>query len=250
MSLDPGSYPAPRPSNAPKGFPRGYHLFDYLVAALVTVALCSNLISASKIGQFGSFTYGAGVLFFPFSYILGDVLTEVYGYKQARKAIWAAFGALLFAAVMSWVVLSVPPAPGWTSQDGRGLQQSWEDVFSSTPRIVLASLTAFLLGEWANAVALAKMKVLTGGRWLWTRTIGSTIIGQGVDSLIFYPVAFLGTWPNDLVVKVMITNYLLKVGVEILTTPLTYVVVDRVKKVEHENYFDVDTNFTLSPTGD
>lgn len=250
MSLDESFDVKARPPAASQGLVRGYRLFDYLVAALVTVALCSNLISASKIGQLGTFTYGAGVLFFPFSYILGDVLTEVYGYKQARKAIWAAFGALFFAAVMSWVVLSVPPAPAWTSEDGRGLQQSWEDVFSNTPRIVLASLAAFLLGEWTNAVAMAKMKVWTGGRWLWTRTIGSTIVGQGVDSLIFYPVAFLGSWPNSVVINVMITNYLLKVGVEILTTPLTYVVIDRVKKVEHENYFDVDTNFTLSPTGE
>jgi uncharacterized integral membrane protein (TIGR00697 family) len=217
---------------------RAFRYYDLVMAAFVTVLLCANLIGASKVASIGGFSFGAGVLFFPVSYVFGDVLTEVYGYARARKVVWAGFGALVFAAFMTWSVLAFPPAPGWPHQ------AAFETVFGSTPRIVLASLIAYFSGEFCNSYVLAKMKVRTGGRLLWARTVGSTIAGELVDSLIFYPVAFLGTWSNDLVLRVMIGNYLLKVAWEALMTPVTYKVVNFLKRAEHEDYYDRDTDFT------
>jgi uncharacterized integral membrane protein (TIGR00697 family) len=221
---------------------RRYKYYDLVMAAFVTVLLCSNLIGAAKACEIRvhgfTYTFTAGVLFFPISYIFGDVLTEVYGYARARKVVWSGFGALLFAAFMAFVVIRFPPAPDW------GGQAAIESVFGSTWRIVLASLVAYFSGEFCNSYVLAKMKLLTGGRLLWTRTIGSTIVGEWVDSLIFYPTAFLGVWPAKLVVKVMIGNYLLKVGWEVVNTPVTYRIVNFLKRREHEDYFDRDTNFT------
>lgn len=221
---------------------RTYRYYDFFMAAFVVVLVCSNLIGAAKpvpTGLPAPFAVvGAGVLFFPLSYVLGDVLTEVYGYARARRVVWAGFGALLFMAFMSWVVVSLPAADGW------GGQAAYVEVFGQTPRIVLASIIAFWAGEFANAFVMARMKVWTQGKHLWTRTIGSTVVGQGVDSLIFYPVAFLGVWSLELVLTVMLSNYLLKVLWEALLTPLTYVVVARVKKAENEDFFDRGTNFT------
>jgi uncharacterized integral membrane protein (TIGR00697 family) len=221
---------------------RTYKYYDLVMAAFVTVLLCSNLIGAAKpceIYVLGyTYTFTAGVLFFPISYIFGDVLTEVYGYARARKVVWSGFGALAFAAFMIAVVLRFPPARDWKGQD------AIESVFGSTWRIVLASLVAYFSGEFCNSFVLAKMKILTRGRFLWTRTIGSTIVGEAVDSAIFYPVAFLGLWPRELVLKVMFGNYLLKVGWEVVNTPLTYRIVNFLKRAEHEDYFDRDTNFT------
>ncbi|MGZ3694672.1 MAG: queuosine precursor transporter, partial [Bdellovibrionota bacterium] len=171
---------------------RQFRYYDFVMAAFVCVILCSNLIGASKIATVGGFTFGAGVLFFPISYIFGDVLTEVYGYARARRVVWAGFGAMIFASFMSWFVLALPPAQGWPHQE------AFNTVFGSTPRIVVGSLVAFFCGEFCNSFVLAKMKVATKGKYLWMRTIGSTIAGEAVDSLIFYPVAFYGTWPNDL----------------------------------------------------
>jgi hypothetical protein len=208
------------------------------MAAFVTVLLCANLIGASKVASLWGFTFGAGVLFFPISYVFGDVLTEVYGYARARKVVWAGFSALIFASFMSWAILAFPPAAGWEHQ------AAFETVFSNTWRIVLASLTAYFCGEFCNSYVLAKMKLWTGGRLLWSRTIGSTIVGEAVDSLIFYPLAFLGVWPNDLVLRVLLDNYLLKVAWEVVMTPLTYKVVNFLKRAESEDYFDRDTNFT------
>ena len=162
----------------------------------------------------------------------------MYGYARSRKVIWAGFGALGFASFMSWVVRALPAAPGWPHQE------AYDVVFGQTPRIVLASLTAFWAGEFANSFVLAKMKVLTRGRFLWTRTIGSTIAGEAVDSMIFYPGAFWGTWPPDLVFRVMLSNYVIKVGWEVLATPLTYRIVAFLKQVENEDYYDRDTNFS------
>lgn len=207
------------------------------MAAFVTVLLCSNLIGASKIASLGDFSFGAGVLFFPISYIFGDVLTEVYGYARARRVVWAGFGAMIFASFMSWIVLALPPAQGWEHQ------AAFETVFAATPRIVVGSLIAFFCGEFCNSYVLAKMKVATGGKFLWMRTIGSTIVGEGVDSLLFYPIAFYGIWPNDLVVKVMFSNYLIKVGWEAVITPFTYLIVNALKKAEHEDHFDRHTDF-------
>ncbi len=208
------------------------------MAAFVAVLICSNLIGAAKPAELWGFVFGAGILFFPLSYVLGDVLTEVYGYARARRVVWAGFGAVLFMAFMSWVVVSLPPAPGWTGQ------AAYLEVFGNTPRIVLASVIAFWAGEFANAFVLARMKVLTKGKHLWTRTIGSTIVGQGVDSALFYPIAFLGIWPTEQVIWVALTNYGLKVAWEVLLTPVTYQVVGFLKKSEGVDVYDDKTNFT------
>ena len=217
---------------------RLYKYYDLVMASFVTILLCSNLIGAAKVCTVWGFTFGAGVLFFPISYIFGDILTEVYGYARARKVVWAGFGAIIFASFMSWVVVSLPPAVGWNDQ------RAYESVFGQTPRIVFASLAAFFAGEFANSYVLAKMKILTSGRHLWTRTIGSTIVGEGVDSLVFYPLAFLYVWETRLVVTVMISNYVIKVLWEVVVTPVTYQVVGFLKQAEQEDYYDYDTDFT------
>jgi queuosine precursor transporter len=232
---------------------RNYKYYDLVMAAFVTVLLCANLIGASKVCRVGpyllkigglslplSYTFGAGVLFFPISYLFGDVLTEVYGYARARKVVWSGFAALFFASFMSWAVLAFPPAPGW------GDQAAFETVFGNTPRIVLASLIAYFCGEFCNSYVLAKMKVMTAGRLLWTRTIGSTIVGEAVDSLAFYPLAFLRApgWSDQLVLQVLVGNYVAKVAWEILATPLTYKIVSFLKRAEREDYYDRDTRFT------
>ena len=217
---------------------RTFKYDDLVMAASVTVLLCSNLIGPAKLATVRGVTFGAGALFFPFSYIFNDVLTEVYGYARARKVVWAGFGAMIFASVMSYMVVNLPPATGWTQQ------LAYEAAFGRTWRIVAASIAGFFAGEFANSFVLAKMKIATRGRFLWMRTIGSTIVGEAVDSAIFYPLAFLGLWTRDQVVTVMITNYLFKCGWEALLTPFTYIVVNFLKKAEHEDFFDRDTNFT------
>jgi len=218
--------------------PRQYRYYDLVMAAFVTVLLCANLIGAAKVAQVWGVTFNSGVLFFPVSYIFGDVLTEVYGYARARKVVWAGFAALAFASFMSWATLAFPPAPGWPHQ------AAYETVFGGTPRIVLASLVAYFSGEFCNSYVLAKMKLVTSGRLLWSRTIGSTIVGEAVDSAIFYPLAFLGVWSTDLVVRVMFTNYLLKLLWEVLMTPFTYRIVNFLKRAEAEDYYDRHTDFT------
>jgi hypothetical protein len=227
-------------SQGPAPARRVYRYYDLVMAAFVTVLICANVIGAAKRCQIGRFTYSAGVLFFPISYIFGDVLTEVYGYSRARKVVWAGFGALAFASFMSWAILQFPPAPDWPHQP------AYETVFGGTPRIVLASLVAYFSGEFCNSYVLAKMKLVTGGRLLWTRTIGSTIVGEAVDSLIFYPLAFLGApgWTTEQMLAVLMGNYLLKVSWEVVMTPFTYRVVNFLKRAESEDYFDRDTNFT------
>ena len=217
---------------------RLYKYYDLVMALFVTILLCSNVIGAAKVCTVWGFTFGAGVLFFPISYIFNDVLTEVYGYARARKVVWAGFGAIIFASFMSWVIVSLPPAAGWNDQE------AYKTVFGQTPRIVFASLTAFFVGEFANSYVLAKMKVKTKGRHLWARTIGSTIVGEGVDSLVFYPAAFFGVWENRLVLTVMVSNYIIKVLWEAAVTPATYQVVGFLKRAEQEDYYDRDTEFT------
>ncbi|HYA47679.1 MAG TPA: queuosine precursor transporter [Burkholderiales bacterium] len=214
------------------------------MAAFVTVLICSNLIGPAKIAQvdlplLGAVSFGAGVLFFPISYVFGDILTEVYGYARSRRVIWAGFGGLAFAAIMSAVVVWLPPAPFWQNQ------AAYEIAFGSTWRIAAASLIAFVCGEFVNSFVLAKMKILTEGRWLWTRTIGSTIFGEGVDSLLFYPLAFWGSGliPNDKLPQIMLVQFITKVGVEVVFTPITYAVVGWLKRAEHEDYYDRDTDF-------
>ena len=222
----------------PTSLRKKYKYYDLIMAAFVTVLLCSNIIGAEKVVSLFGFTFGAGILFFPISYFFNDVLTEVYGYARSRKVVWAGFAGLGFASIMSAVVVALPPAQGWIHQD------AYEVVFGQTTRIVIASLTAFFCGEFANSYVLAKMKVFTEGKFLWMRTIGSTIAGEAVDSIIFYTVAFYGFWPNELLIKVMITNYVLKVTWEVVATPVTYRVVNFLKRKENEDYYDKNTNFT------
>ena len=220
------------------GARRHFRYFDYVMAAFVAILLLSNLIGASKLATVGGFTFGAGILFFPLSYVIGDVLTEVYGYANARRCVWMGFAALLFMAFMSYVVVAMPAAEGW---DG---QAAYESVFGSTWRIVAASILAFWAGEFVNSFVLAKMKIWTAGKHLWMRTIGSTVFGQGVDSLIFYPVAFLGIWSTELVITVMFTNWGLKVLWEALLTPVTYAVVGWFKAREGVDVYDTGTDFS------
>ena len=232
--------------NADNSIPkREYRYYEFVMAAFVTILICSNLIGPAKIAQVdlplvGALTFGAGVLFFPISYVFGDVLTEVYGYARSRRVIWAGFAGLAFAAFMSWVVVSLPPAPFWKNQ------QAYEVAFGLTWRIGLASMIAYFCGEFVNSYILAKMKIATAGRWLWTRTIGSTIFGEGVDSLVFYPLAFYGTGiiPDDKLPAVMLAQFIAKVGVEVVFTPVTYALVGALKRAEREDYYDRGTRFT------
>ena len=224
---------------------RSYRYYDFVMAAFVTVLICSNLIGPAKIAQtelplLGVVTFGAGVLFFPISYVFGDILTEVYGYARARKVIWAGFAGLGFASLMSAVVVALPPASFWHHQS------AYEIAFGATWRIVLASMTAYFCGEFVNSLVLAKMKLMTRGRWLWTRTIGSTIAGEAVDSILFYPLAFYGAGiiPNEQLPKVMAFQFVAKVLVEVVFTPVTYRIVGALKRAEHEDYYDRRTNFT------
>ena len=224
---------------------RDYRYYEFVMAAFVVILVCSNLIGPAKIAQLdlpvvGVATFGAGVLFFPISYVFGDVLTEVYGYARSRRVIWAGFAGLAFASFMSYVVVALPPAPFWKNQ------AAYEIAFGLTWRIALASMIAYACGEFVNSFVLAKMKILTSGRWLWTRTIGSTIFGEGVDSMLFYPLAFYGTGiiPNDKLPVVMLAQFIGKVGVEVIFTPVTYKVVNALKRAEGEDYYDRDTNFT------
>ena len=216
---------------------RNYKYYDLMLGAFVTVLLCADIIGVTKVCSLWGFSFGAGVLFFPISYLFGDILTEVYGYAQSRRVIWAGFAGLGFAAFMSWGIRVLPPAPGWPHQ------AAYDVIFGQTPRIVAGSLSAFWAGEFANSFVLAKMKLLTNGRFLWTRTIGSTIAGEAVDTLIFYPIAFVGFWSPQLLIQVMVANYLIKVGWEVVATPVTYKVVNFLKRAEHEDYYDRDTDF-------
>ena len=208
------------------------------MAAVCVIFVLSNIIGASKVTSVGSFEFGAAVLFFPLSYVLGDVLTEVYGYARARRVVWAGFASVIFMACMAWVVVSMPPAEQWDGQD------AYEAVFGMTPRIVFASIIAFWCGEMANAFVMARMKVWSGGKHLYQRTIGSTVVGQGVDSLLFYPIAFIGVWEPSLLMEVVVTNYVLKVLWEVFLTPVTYQVVGALKKAEGVDVYDKETEFT------
>lgn len=222
-----------------------FRYFPYVMAAFVGILLLSNVIGASKPSYVtlpggAQWSFGAGVLFFPVSYIIGDVLTEVYGYAHARRVIWTGFAALLFMAFMAAVVVALPPAAGWPGQE------AYEFVFGNSWRIVLASMAAFWAGEFANSIVLAKLKVLTAGRFLWLRTIGSTVVGQGLDSLIFYPLAFYGLagWPIEQLWQVVISQWVIKTAWEALLTPVTYLVVGFLKRREGVEVFDRDTDFS------
>ena len=215
------------------------------MVAFVVVLVCSNLIGPAKaavidLPGWGPFVFGAGVLFFPISYIFGDILTEVYGYARARKVIWAGFGALIFASIMAYVVVALPPAANWPNQ------KAYEIAFGNTWRIAGASMIAYWVGEFFNSYVLAKLKVKTQGKQMGFRFVASTVAAEFVDSLLFYPLAFYnsGIMPNELVFTIMWSQFGLKTLVEILFLPLTYVIVNALKRAEGEDYFDRDTDFT------
>lgn len=225
---------------------RPYKYYDFVMAAFVVVLLCSNFIGAAKqatvtLPGLGTIPFGAGILFFPISYFFGDILTEVYGYARDRRCVWAGFSALLFASIMAWVVVALPPADTAFMKDYQG---HLEGVFGNAWRIAAASMIAFWSGSFVNSYVLAKMKILTRGRWLWTRTIGSTAVGELIDSSFFYLIAFYGIWATGDIVKVAVVQYILKTSWEILATPLTYFVVGFLKRKENEDFYDRDTNFS------
>lgn len=266
------------PTTPTRGNPRHYKYYDLVMAAFVTVLLCSNMIGPGKscaidlklniVPGWGDggltwthlLVFGAGNIFFPISYIFGDVLTEVYGYARSRKVIWAGFGALLFYVFMSQVVIHLPVNP--EEPFNKLMQPALEVCFGAGPRIVLASLLAFWAGDFANSYVLAKMKLWSAGRFLWMRTIGSTIVGQAVDSILFYPLAFAsleglatsmnitlptflkGGWVAQTVFQVAAFNWVFKVMIEAVLTPATYLVVGFLKRAEKEDYYDRETNFT------
>lgn len=227
--------------------PRRHHrYYDLLLAAFVVVLLCSNFIGAGKaavidLPYFGTVPFGGGILFFPISYFFGDILTEVYGYAYDRRAVWAGFTALLFAAVMAQIVIALPVAPG---EYMANYQHGLETVFGNSWRIALASMFSFWCGSLANSYVLAKMKIWTQGRFLWMRAIGSTAVGELVDSSFFYLLAFYGIWPINELIQVALAQYVLKTSWEVLATPLTYLVVNFLKRQENQDHFDTHTNFT------
>jgi len=209
---------------------------DTITGFFVAVLLISN-IASTKILDFGLFTFDGGTLLFPLSYIFGDILTEVYGYSRSRKVIWLGFASAALMSATLALVSSLPPAQGWNHQ------QAYEAILGTTPRIVVASLAAYWCGEFLNSYVLAKMKLLSEGRWLWMRTIGSTLAGEALDTAVFGLVAFSGVLEPPLLVTLMISNYVFKCGVEIVFTPATYAVVKRLKQIEHVDWYDRDTDF-------
>ena len=223
---------------------RTYRYYDFILGAYVCVLLCANLIGPAKVSSvtlplLGPRPFLAGVLFFPISYLFGDILTEVYGYARDRRAVWSGFAALAFAAFMAAVIVHLPPAEKWRSH-----QAAVVEVFGNTPRIVCASIIAFWCGSFVNSYVLAKMKIWTRGRWLWTRIIGSTVCGELVDTCLFYSIAFFGVWSNGDLLALGTIQYVLKSLWEVVATPFTYRIVAFLKRAEQEDYYDRDTNFT------
>lgn len=226
-----------------------YRYFDRIMALFVMVLVVSNIASSAKIIDLGfsiftiPLAFDAGTLLFPVSYIFGDILTEVYGYKRSRRVIWTGFAALALSALIFWSIQRLPGEVTWQEYAG---DEAYAAILGgmSSGGIVLASLIAYWLGEFSNSFVLAKMKILTDGRWLWTRTIGSTLVGELVDSATFIAIASLfGVFPWSLFLTLTVTNYLFKTATEVLMTPLTYAIVKFLKKVENEDYYDRETNF-------
>lgn len=213
-----------------------FRFADIMTASFVAVLLLSN-IASTKIVKAGPFEFDGGTILFPLSYIFGDILVEVYGYRRARRVIWTGFVWIAMAAVTLAIVDALPAAPGYE------LSAAYSAILGQVPRIVLASLAAFWAGEFLNSYLMARLKVITDGRLLWLRTIGSTIVGEGVDTAIFLAIAFWGVLPHDLLVAVFISNYVFKVAVEVILTPVTYAVVNFLKRAEGIDVFDVDTDF-------
>jgi uncharacterized integral membrane protein (TIGR00697 family) len=226
------------------GHREGYSLvFVVVVAVFVTSLIVANITAVKLVGFFG-LVIPAAVVIFPISYILGDVLTEVYGYRAARRVIWLGFFCNLLAVVAIYLGQILPAAPFWEAQE------AYERILGYAPRLLAASFIAYLVGEFANAIVLAKMKVATNGRWLWSRTIGSTLVGQGLDSLVFIVLAFVGTIPLAALVSAIVTQWLFKSAYEALATPLTYLVVNRLKRSEGLDVYDRDTSFNPLAIGE
>ena len=224
---------------------KSYKYLDIATVAFVVTLFFSNFIGNSKVSQLGPFTFTTGLVLFPLSYLLGDVLTEVYGYSKSRRVIWLGFGSLLVSILLVQLMIWLPPANEWHNQ------KAYETIFSNSFRTTISSIIAFWAGEFTNSFTLAKMKILTKGKHLWTRTIGSTVVGEGVDTLIFYPLAFGGllAFPGHLIFAIMASNYILKVMWEVFATPFTYKIVAFLKKKEHEDYYDYKTDFNPFVTG-
>lgn len=216
---------------------RTYRYVGTLSVFFVAVLLISN-IASTKIVQFGWLTFDGGTLLFPLSYIFADILTEVYGFARSRRVIWLGFFCAFIMSAILYIVGALPPAADW------GNQSAYDAILGQAPRIVLASLIAYLCGEFINSFILAKMKIWTAGKWLWTRTIGSTVVGEFVDSSLFILIAFAGVLPNSLLVTLIVSNYVFKTAVEILFTPVTYAAVGFLKRTEGEDHYDRDTNFS------
>lgn len=213
-----------------------FRYFDLIMALFVSVLLISN-VASTKFVDLGPFTFDGGTLLFPISYIFGDILTEVYGYRRSRRVIWTGFGAAALMAGVLALVGALPPAEGWENQE------AYQAILGTTPRIVLGSLVAYFVGEFSNSYVLAKMKIWSQGRWLWTRTIGSTLVGEGVDTLLFVTIAFAGTIPWALFWSTVASNYVFKVGLEAAMTPATYRITNSLKRSERVDVYDVGTDF-------
>ena len=228
---------------------QGYRWLPFVTAVFVTTLIISNIIAVKVVQIFG-LILPAAVILFPIAYIFGDVLTEVYGYSRARRVIWTGFACNLLAVLAIWLAGALPAASFWsagTFEDPQSAQQAYQAILGFTPRLLLASFVAYLVGEFLNSIVLAKLKVKTGGRYLWLRTISSTIVGEGADSAVFLTLAFYGIFSGGNLVQAILSQWLFKVAYETLATPLTYVVVNALKRAEHEDYFDVDTDFTPLP---
>ncbi len=213
-----------------------YRYLDVITALFVAILLISN-VASSKITTFGPFTLDAGTILFPLAYVFGDILTEVYGFARARRVIWIGFACNILMAAVFMTVSVLPPAADWPNQ------KAYEAILGLTPRIVLASMIAYFAGEFLNSFVLAKLKLKTKGKYLWMRTIGSTLVGQLFDTALFIGIAFWGVLPAPLLISIFISNYIFKVGIEVLLTPVTYAIVNKLKKTEHEDYYDRKTNF-------
>ncbi len=224
-----------------------FKYLDLIMVSFVTILLLSNLLGSAKIIDLGTslgpiaLAFDAGTLVFPISYIFGDILTEVYGYRRSRRVIWSGFGATALMGFFIWLAGVLPGEAFWEQSVG---QDAFNAVLGGVSGLVVASLVAYFMGEFSNSYVLARMKVLTRGRWLWLRTIGSTLVGQGIDTVTFFTIATaLGVFPPELMVSLMVTNYILKVGIEVIMTPLTLQVIRLLKRAENEDYYDTDTDF-------
>lgn len=224
--------------------PHAYRWYTFVTAVFVTTLIVSNII-AVKLVQLGSLIVPAAVILFPLAYIFGDILTEVYGYARARQTIWIGFCCNLLVVIAIWIGGLLPSAPFWTAgyDSPEHAQQAYQAILGFTPRLLLASFSAYIIGEFLNAFVLAKLKVRTGGRYLWLRTITSTLLGQAADSVVFITIAFWGIIPPAGMFQAILSQWLFKVIFEIIATPLTYLIVNRLKRAEKEDYFDRDTDF-------